>query len=86
MNPLKPIILALAITPLLAFAAHSRNPAKAIGFYEKRCEGGYAQACSDLAVGYESGPMKDLSKVRIYFQKACNLGDNYSCREAAKLK
>lgn len=55
--------------------------AEAAHFYEKGCEGGHAESCTNLGVLYSQGRgvTSNSEKAVELFEKACEGGDKLAC-------
>ncbi len=55
--------------------------------YEKECDAGDAESCSELAMMYEDGDgvEEDFSKAIAYYDKACNARDAEICMDLADM-
>jgi hypothetical protein len=67
------------------------DPAKALGFYVKACEGepqGVTSACADLGKMYEQGigTVRSLKRAKVYYAMACERHDDGACQELKKLQ
>ena len=60
---------------------------KAAELYQKACDGGSADGCSNLGVLYAKGrgANQDYQKAAELYQKACDLGDRLGCDNYRKL-
>ncbi|MEJ2438001.1 MAG: sel1 repeat family protein, partial [Sulfurovaceae bacterium] len=64
-----------------------KDKAKAIELYEKACQDDEPLGCSNLADIYSDAKdtKYDVELAKKYYQKACDLEDDYSCRKYYKL-
>jgi TPR repeat protein len=64
------------------------NPKKAIYYFDKACETN-SKVCKHLAELYETGKYgldKDLEKAKMYYKKACDLGEKDGCTKYKKMR
>jgi serine/threonine protein kinase/TPR repeat protein len=61
---------------------------RAAEFYDKACYFGYARGCSKLAIRYQYGVGvgREVWEAKKLYTKACTMGDESACGEAAKLQ
>src|ERR1035441_8255007 len=60
----------------------AQDPAQAIGFFRKACEGGEADGCYNLGVMVEDGDgvAKDAAQSVTLFRQACDAGEMRGCK------
>ena len=63
------------------------NYSQAVKLYEQACDGGYAFACHNLGVSYETGEgvQLDFARAAQLYEKACNGGDFNACTNLGSL-
>lgn len=57
---------------------------KALTLYGKACEGDYPESCLQLGRIHRSGrggPARDEAKARLFYERACKLGEQQACAE-----
>ena len=54
---------------------------KMISFYGQDCDAGYLLACNNLGILYGEVVEKDYAQAAIYFEKACQLKEQTSCKK-----
>ena len=51
-------------------------------YHKEACEAGNAMSCNDVGTAYKygTGVKRSYKKAQEYYRKACEMGDNYGCR------
>ena len=78
---MKKIILTLLLLSEIGFSG-------VLEAMEDACESNVAEACYELGTIYKGndGILIDLTKSKIYYAKACELGHDKSCSKLEKIK
>lgn len=63
--------------------ASVKNNTLASGYYKQACDAGYSLACNNLGILYGDGTERDYAQAAVYFDKACQLKEQISCKNKA---